>query len=155
PSQRPGELPPLSAGLRPPAAGSARCAPEGRPADHDLRPRVRPDDGVDRSLARARAADRLCAGKERRRAPPRGRRVRGRRGDGQPVARRGARGEGDAGPPDRRVILPAELIQRKRDGQELADEEITELVLGYARGAVPDYQLAAFCMAVYFRGLTP
>jgi pyrimidine-nucleoside phosphorylase len=53
------------------------------------------------------------------------------------------------------VILPAELIQRKRDGQELADEEITELVLSYARGAVPDYQLAAFCMAVYFRGLTP
>jgi pyrimidine-nucleoside phosphorylase len=53
------------------------------------------------------------------------------------------------------VILPAELIQRKRDGQELAGEEITELVLGYARGTVPDYQLAAFCMAVYFRGLTP
>jgi pyrimidine-nucleoside phosphorylase len=53
------------------------------------------------------------------------------------------------------VILPAELIQRKRDGQELAAEEITELALGYARGAIPDYQLAAFCMAVYFRGLTP
>jgi pyrimidine-nucleoside phosphorylase len=53
------------------------------------------------------------------------------------------------------VILPAELIQRKRDGRELGDEEITELVLGYARGTIPDYQLAAFCMAVYFRGLTP
>ena len=53
------------------------------------------------------------------------------------------------------MILPAELIQRKRDGQELAGEEITELVLGYARGTIPDYQLAAFCMAVYFRGLTP
>jgi pyrimidine-nucleoside phosphorylase len=53
------------------------------------------------------------------------------------------------------VILPAEVIQRKRDGHELADEEITELVLGYSRGTIPDYQLAAFCMAVYFRGLTP
>ncbi|HEY2218354.1 MAG TPA: thymidine phosphorylase [Gaiellaceae bacterium] len=53
------------------------------------------------------------------------------------------------------MILPAELIQRKRDGQELAGQEITELVLGYARGTIPDYQLAAFCMAVYFRGLTP
>jgi pyrimidine-nucleoside phosphorylase len=53
------------------------------------------------------------------------------------------------------VIRPAELIQRKRDGQELASEEIVELVLGYARGEVPDYQLAAFCMAVYFRGLSP
>ena len=53
------------------------------------------------------------------------------------------------------MIRPAELIQRKRDGQELADEELAELVLGYARGEVPDYQMAAFCMAVYFRGLSP
>src|SRR5436309_4202843 len=53
------------------------------------------------------------------------------------------------------MIHAAELIQRKRDGQELASDEITELILGYARGEVPDYQMAAFCMAVYFRGLTP
>ena len=52
------------------------------------------------------------------------------------------------------MIRPAELIQRKRDGEELSPEEITELVLGYARDEVPDYQLAAFCMAVYFRGLS-
>jgi pyrimidine-nucleoside phosphorylase len=52
------------------------------------------------------------------------------------------------------MIRPAELIERKRDGQELADDEIAELVLGYARGEVPDYQLAAFCMAVYFQGLS-
>jgi pyrimidine-nucleoside phosphorylase len=52
------------------------------------------------------------------------------------------------------VIRPAELIERKRDGHELAADEIAELVLGYARGEIPDYQLAAFCMAVYFRGLT-
>jgi pyrimidine-nucleoside phosphorylase len=53
------------------------------------------------------------------------------------------------------VIRPAELIERKRDGDELAAEEISDLVLGYARGEVPDYQMSAFCMAVYFRGLTP
>jgi len=53
------------------------------------------------------------------------------------------------------AIRPAELIQRKRDGAELAADEITELILGYGRGEIPDYQLAAFCMAVYFRGLTP
>jgi pyrimidine-nucleoside phosphorylase len=53
------------------------------------------------------------------------------------------------------VIRPAELIQRKRDGGELAPEELTELVLEYAHGGVPDGQMAAFCMAVYFRGLTP
>jgi len=52
------------------------------------------------------------------------------------------------------VIRPAELIQRKRDGQELGADELGELVLAYARGDVPDYQLAAFCMAVYFQGLS-
>ena len=51
------------------------------------------------------------------------------------------------------MIRPAELIQRKRDGGELSDEELTELVLEYTRGEIPDYQLAAFCMAVFFRGL--
>ncbi len=52
------------------------------------------------------------------------------------------------------MISAAELIQRKRDGHELASAEISELVLGYATGEVPDYQMAAFCMAVYFRGLS-
>jgi pyrimidine-nucleoside phosphorylase len=52
------------------------------------------------------------------------------------------------------VIHPAELIERKRNGEELAADEIAELVLGYARGEIPDYQLSAFCMAVYFRGMT-
>jgi pyrimidine-nucleoside phosphorylase len=53
------------------------------------------------------------------------------------------------------VIRPAELIRRKRDGEELGRDEIAELVIGYARGDVPDYQMAAFAMAVYFRGLSP
>ncbi len=52
------------------------------------------------------------------------------------------------------TIRPAELIQRKRDGHELSARELSELVLGYARGEVPDYQMAAFCMAVYFKGLS-
>ncbi len=52
------------------------------------------------------------------------------------------------------MIRPAELIERKRDGKELAGEEIRELVLGYARDEIPDYQMAAFLMAVYFRGLS-
>ena len=42
------------------------------------------------------------------------------------------------------------LIERKRDGGELTQSEIDELILG----DVPDYQLAAFCMAVYFRGMS-
>ncbi|MDX6482810.1 MAG: pyrimidine-nucleoside phosphorylase, partial [Gaiellaceae bacterium] len=52
------------------------------------------------------------------------------------------------------MIRPADLIQRKRDGEELSAAELSELILGYAHDEVPDYQLAAFCMAVYFRGLT-
>ena len=52
------------------------------------------------------------------------------------------------------MIRPAELIKRKRDGAELRADELAELVLGYARGEVPDYQMAAFCMAVFFRGLS-
>jgi pyrimidine-nucleoside phosphorylase len=51
------------------------------------------------------------------------------------------------------VVHAAELIRRKRDGEQLDADEIAELVLAYARGEVPDYQMAAFCMAVYFRGL--
>jgi pyrimidine-nucleoside phosphorylase len=52
------------------------------------------------------------------------------------------------------VIRPAELIERKRRGDELGDDELAELVLGYARGDVPDYQMSAFLMAVCFQGLS-
>ena len=52
------------------------------------------------------------------------------------------------------MIRPAELIERKRDGGSLTPGEIGELVLGHARGEIPDYQMAAFCMAVFFRGLS-
>ena len=52
------------------------------------------------------------------------------------------------------MIRPADLIERKRNGEELGTEELTELILGYGRGEIPDYQLAAFCMAVWFRGLS-
>ena len=52
------------------------------------------------------------------------------------------------------MIRASELIQRKRDGEELPDDELADLILGYARGEVPDYQMAAFCMAVFFRGLS-
>jgi pyrimidine-nucleoside phosphorylase len=53
------------------------------------------------------------------------------------------------------VTRAVDLIQRKRDGGELDAAELRNLVLAYTRGDVPDYQMAAFCMAVYFRGLTP
>jgi len=52
------------------------------------------------------------------------------------------------------VIRAADLIERKRNGEQLSDEEIAELVVGFTRGDVPDYQMAAWCMAVYFKGLS-
>jgi pyrimidine-nucleoside phosphorylase len=52
------------------------------------------------------------------------------------------------------VTAAAELIERKRDGIELSAGDLSDLVLGYVRGDVPDYQMAAFLMAVYFRGLS-
>lgn len=47
-----------------------------------------------------------------------------------------------------------DLIQKKRDGQELTTDEINWLISGYASGSVPDYQMAAFAMAIYFRGMS-
>jgi pyrimidine-nucleoside phosphorylase len=52
------------------------------------------------------------------------------------------------------VAHAAEVVRRKRDGEELSANEISDLVLAYGRGEVPDYQMSAFCMAVYFRGLS-
>ena len=46
-----------------------------------------------------------------------------------------------------------DLIQKKRDGQELSSNEIQWLIEGYVAGTVPDYQMSAFAMAVYFKGM--
>lgn len=48
-----------------------------------------------------------------------------------------------------------ELIRRKRDGGRMSTDEIAALVSGFATGKVPDYQMAAWLMAVWFRGMTP
>src|SRR3954453_12368873 len=47
-----------------------------------------------------------------------------------------------------------DLIHRKREGEELSAEEIQYLVDGYTRGEIPDYQISAFLMAVYFSGMS-
>jgi pyrimidine-nucleoside phosphorylase len=52
------------------------------------------------------------------------------------------------------MIRPAELIEQKRNGGEHEPAELAELILAYARDEVPDYQMAAWCMAVYFNGLS-
>ncbi|MFS0722716.1 pyrimidine-nucleoside phosphorylase [Paenibacillus sp. 1P07SE] len=48
-----------------------------------------------------------------------------------------------------------DLIRKKRNGGELTAAELTHLVEGYCNGDIPDYQAAAWAMAVYFQGQTP
>jgi pyrimidine-nucleoside phosphorylase/thymidine phosphorylase len=50
-------------------------------------------------------------------------------------------------------MRPYELIHSKRDGRAIPAADLAALVDGFTRGEVPDYQMAAFCMAVFFRGM--
>ncbi len=52
------------------------------------------------------------------------------------------------------AFLPAEIIKIKRNGGTLKADEINEFILGYARGQIPDYQMSALLMAIFFRGMT-
>ena len=52
------------------------------------------------------------------------------------------------------MVVPR-LIERKRDGGALSGDDWRALIRAYASGEVPDYQMAAMAMAVFFRGLTP
>lgn len=47
-----------------------------------------------------------------------------------------------------------DLIEKKRDGRALLAEEISYMVEGYVQGGIPDYQMAAMLMAIYWRGMT-
>ncbi|AUS09605.1 pyrimidine-nucleoside phosphorylase [Laceyella sacchari] len=47
-----------------------------------------------------------------------------------------------------------DLIEKKRDGGELTTEEINFFIQGYTRGEIPDYQVSALAMAIYFRDMT-
>lgn len=47
-----------------------------------------------------------------------------------------------------------DIIQRKRDGYELSQDEIRQIINGFTLGKVPDYQMSAFLMAIWFRGMT-
>lgn len=47
-----------------------------------------------------------------------------------------------------------DLIEKKRDGHELSTEEIQFIINGYTEGTIPDYQMSALTMAIYFRGMT-
>lgn len=48
-----------------------------------------------------------------------------------------------------------DLILKKRNGNALTKDEISDIVRGYTEGTIPDYQMSAFLMAVYFQGMNP
>jgi pyrimidine-nucleoside phosphorylase len=50
-------------------------------------------------------------------------------------------------------MRPTEVIAKKRDGEELSKEEIEFFIQGYTKGEIPDYQAAAWLMAVYLQGM--
>ncbi|MBL7555012.1 MAG: thymidine phosphorylase [Bdellovibrionaceae bacterium] len=52
------------------------------------------------------------------------------------------------------MLLQTEIIKKKRNKQELELEEIDYLIQAYTRGEVPDYQMSAWLMAVFFNGMT-
>ncbi|MBR5119880.1 MAG: pyrimidine-nucleoside phosphorylase [Clostridia bacterium] len=47
-----------------------------------------------------------------------------------------------------------DVIKKKRDGEALSAEEIRAFIEGYSKGEIPDYQAAALCMAIFFRGMS-
>ncbi len=52
------------------------------------------------------------------------------------------------------MMVPQWIIEKKRDGREIPEAELREFMNTYASGSLPDYQMAAFAMAVFFRGMT-
>ncbi len=52
-------------------------------------------------------------------------------------------------------MFPQWIIEKKRDGHELSEEDIRWFINGYARDEIPDYQMAAMAMAIFLRGMTP
>ena len=52
-------------------------------------------------------------------------------------------------------MLPQWIIEKKRDGAELDSKEIRDFIDGYTKGDIPDYQMSALAMAIYFKGMTP
>lgn len=47
-----------------------------------------------------------------------------------------------------------DVIAKKRNGEPLTEEEIRFMIKGYVKGDIPDYQMSAMLMAIYFKGMS-
>lgn len=52
-----------------------------------------------------------------------------------------------------KIHNPVEIIKKKRNGVELSEDEVVYFISSYVKGFIPDYQMSALLMAIYFRGL--
>lgn len=52
------------------------------------------------------------------------------------------------------IMRMVDLIEKKRDGFELTTEEIQFMIKGFTDGSIPDYQMSAMAMAIFFKGMT-
>ena len=50
-------------------------------------------------------------------------------------------------------MLMVDIIRKKRDGGSLTKEEIEFFINGYVKGEIPDYQVSALMMAIFFKGM--
>ena len=51
-------------------------------------------------------------------------------------------------------MIPAEIIKKKRNGDFLSEEEIKFFIDGYTQGVIPDYQMSALLMSIFFKGMS-
>lgn len=52
------------------------------------------------------------------------------------------------------IMRMIDIIEKKRDGFELTEEEIEFVISGYVKGKIPDYQISSWLMAIYFQGMS-
>jgi pyrimidine-nucleoside phosphorylase len=53
------------------------------------------------------------------------------------------------------LMTPQWIIEKKRDGHALTRDEIRDFIAGFTEGSIPDYQMSALAMAIFFQGMTP
>ncbi|MBU0528362.1 thymidine phosphorylase, partial [bacterium] len=51
-------------------------------------------------------------------------------------------------------MIPSEIIKQKRNGNEISHSQIKDFINAYLSGEIPEYQMSALLMAIFFKGMT-